>query len=72
MASTVPRSGFAAPARTATPIPTVRKIDVRAGGDPVCGNQAVEALARKDHHIGLLAAGELRADGLRPVALRGA
>ena len=71
IASTVPRSGFADPVRTATPIPDRRKIDIGAGGDPLGGDQAVEALAREDHDIRFLAARELRADGLRPVALRG-
>jgi hypothetical protein len=49
----------------------LRKIDVGSGDDPVCGDQIVEAFARKDHHVGRHAAGKLCGNGLRSCALRG-
>ncbi len=69
-ASTVLTSGFASACPDGDAEGYARQIHVRAGSDPLLGDQVVEALAREDHDVGGHTAGELRSNGLRPRSLR--
>jgi hypothetical protein len=67
--SMVLTSGFVVPARTATPRRT-RKIHVRPGGNHLRGDQLIESLSGKDHHVSGHAAAELRGNRLGARSLR--
>src|SRR6185437_10402583 len=49
-----------------------RQVDIRSGRDAVRGDQIAQALPRHDHDVERRTTRELRGDGLRSAALRGA